>query len=588
MRAHKSFLPLALLATCLATRDAHSDWNPDGNRVSLSDGTVLEVAAVSNGAGGVFVAWVDVQYDGAGVTSRVYLQSLDAEGEVVAGWPVGGLELSRETVSSMSLASDGLGGAYVSWRTGTSLTELRLQRVGAKGAPAPGWPEGGMTVAQSVVPPAKLASDGTGGVLVGWIQYVGPTLPQKQRVIRVLGDAAVAAGWPAAGIDLAPTRGWTVPAVATKGAGGALVGWLEHLPEINRSRLRVHHVQPDGVFDPAWPPGGTSLSEYPGLIAGLTLVPDRGGAFAAWGGEPYFCLDALCADCYCPSDQIVSHIDAQGSGAGWPSEGRRLGDFGKVSTAPEGGLVALTIRPATAPDLADAPPRLGPSDRYDAAFVTRLEADGSTSPGWTHRGIVSTEVRNPTGGDAVSDGQGGVFATWIDHRTGNSVIYGTRLSASGAIASGWHEFGSLVAPAALYPYSPVLVASGEGAIVVWLEMRTRTQQVWADRLVPGPPGSPAPLAAVPAGLAGFGIRRVWPNPSREGFDVTIELPEAAPATLEIYDLAGRVVGSERFDFPSAARGSVSLNRDRVLEPGIYWLRLRQGPRMASQRIIVIR
>ena len=80
MRAHKSLLPLALLATCLATSDAHSAWTPDGNRVSLSDGTVLEVAAVSNGASGVFVAWVDAQYDGAGVTSRIYLQSLDAEG----------------------------------------------------------------------------------------------------------------------------------------------------------------------------------------------------------------------------------------------------------------------------------------------------------------------------------------------------------------------------------------------------------------------------------------------------------------------------------------------------------------------------
>ena len=588
MRIRQKLLPLALLASCLAAPDARSAWAPDGNRVSFSAGSVEQMAAVSNGAGGVFVAWVDRDYL-RNPSGHVFLQSLDADGNVVAGWSGGGLPLTNFLAggSELSLVADGLGGAYITWLegTGSSAPNLMLQRIGADGARAAGWPEGGLAIATSAGTAARLSADGVGGIFVGWTRFEGATLSSRQRVIRVLGNATIAPGWPTDGIDFGESPGPDPLALAPNGAASALVAWNEFQLQNFKSRLRVHHLMPDGTFDPAWPAGGTVLSERSGYYMNVSLVPDRGGAYASWAVGPQICpsFDA-CPDCYCRSDQIVSHVDAQGSGSGWPIEGLRLGDFGRISAAPEGGLVAITVRPATAAEIAGL--RL-PYFYFSGAFVTRLEPNGSVSPGWTHRGIVSTEARWPNQGDAVSDGHGGAFAAWIDSRTRESVIYGTRLAADGAIAPGWPEWGSLVAPAAAYPSSPVLVASGEGAIVLWLDSRTRTAQVWADRMVAGPPALPAVLDVVPGGLAGFGIRRVWPNPSRQGFAVTLELPVGAPATLEIYDLAGRVVGREWFEFQGPARGTVSLNRDRVLEPGVYWLRLRQGPRVASKRIIAI-
>jgi len=107
-------------------------------------------------------------------------------------------------------------------------------------------------------------------------------------------------------------------------------------------------------------------------------------------------------------------------------------------------------------------------------------------------------------------------------------------------------------------------------------------------VVAGPAGPPALLSVVPAGDAGFGIQRVWPNPARASFQVMLEVPDATPATLEVMDVAGRLIEKVGIGVGGPARGTVRLGTSHALDPGVYWIRLRQGPLAASQRIIAIR
>ena len=84
------------------------------------------------------------------------------------------------------------------------------------------------------------------------------------------------------------------------------------------------------------------------------------------------------------------------------------------------------------------------------------------------------------------------------------------------------------------------------------------------------------------------LESVSPNPtSGKNLVVSFRLANSEPATLELVDVTGRRMAYQAVGSLGAGRHQVDLGRSR-LDPGMYWIRLRQGGRMFSIKATVIR
>jgi hypothetical protein len=70
--------------------------------------------------------------------------------------------------------------------------------------------------------------------------------------------------------------------------------------------------------------------------------------------------------------------------------------------------------------------------------------------------------------------------------------------------------------------------------------------------------------------------------------VSFSLAGAEPARLELFDLNGRLVVSHEVGSPGMGTRSVRLAGRGRLAAGLYTLRLRQGPKVATARTVIFR
>lgn len=92
--------------------------------------------------------------------------------------------------------------------------------------------------------------------------------------------------------------------------------------------------------------------------------------------------------------------------------------------------------------------------------------------------------------------------------------------------------------------------------------------------------------AVEPDRATFAIGRVAPNPAFDRMRVTFTLPSAEPATLELLDVTGRRWLAREVGSLGAGIHSLELATAGQVPPGLYFLRLAQGARVASSRVAV--
>lgn|GEM_PF-1328650 len=96
----------------------------------------------------------------------------------------------------------------------------------------------------------------------------------------------------------------------------------------------------------------------------------------------------------------------------------------------------------------------------------------------------------------------------------------------------------------------------------------------------GAPDTSAPLAAM-------NLRLAW-NPVRGSeLAVIADFPEAGLAILDVFDLSGRRVASESVEVIESASRTISLRANRLLAPGVYFVRLTQGSRIEAIRAVVL-
>lgn len=88
---------------------------------------------------------------------------------------------------------------------------------------------------------------------------------------------------------------------------------------------------------------------------------------------------------------------------------------------------------------------------------------------------------------------------------------------------------------------------------------------------------------------GLELRGAWPNPASQHFSVSFTLASAAPASLELIDLAGRRVVSRAVGSLGPGAHVLDLTRESAaLHPGVYSIRLRQGGATSTGKVTIVR
>jgi hypothetical protein len=261
-------------------------WEIDGVGLCLADDTQTLPAIATDGSGGAIVAWVDRR---GGVDFDIYVQRVDASG--VAQWPTGGVAVCTAVGHQYSpaIASDGNGGAIITWRDGRGAGndyDIYAQRVDASGAIQ--WAPGGLAIcaAAGLQGDQAIVSDGAGGAVITWADARGglETDVYAQRV-----NPSGTALWAAGGVAVSAAAGrQESPSLAPDGSGGATVVWQD---KRNGSDFDIYAQRVDGSGDALWTEGGVALCSFVGDQVGPQITSSTGSdGVVSWqdyrGGSP--------------------------------------------------------------------------------------------------------------------------------------------------------------------------------------------------------------------------------------------------------------------------------------------------------------
>jgi len=566
------------LATFLAIRHE----NPVADRDGWADGGVALCTAsnaqqgprgVADGVGGAIVAWQDFR-DGGG---DIFAQRVSRTGRIL--WAAEGIPICPDSADRWGpqLAEDGRGGAWIAWEQYdlNNPASLRVQRLTPAGTPADGFPCPGRLVSDPTFELSRyaLAADGEGGVFVIYAAYGPPTNAEKLYCQRLNAEGDPAQGWPAGGVvvndGVVPPPGFGVvefqlPELSVDPGGGAVVTW----------RTSIEY----GC--------GPGFPETCGTVYVGTARVTPGGAVSF-------------SDAFRFPEEVFSHVVPAGGGGqilvtSIPDGnilGRRLGPTGKVEwttliTANASKHIPVLAIPCDGGGVTTV--WLDYRSANVDLFAGRLSGDGTTALGWPDQGAsICSEPHNQAMPVAVPDEEQGLTLCWEDWRSGSSDVYATQLDSDGAPRPGWLEGGAPVClVASLSRQSPALIGSGSsGAIAVWQEDRCGGWDIYAKRIPLGGLVTVHPEGPQHQRLDLEGAR---PNPARGIVRAAFTLPDARPAALELFDIAGRRVLSRDVGSLGAGSHMLGLRPAAPLVPGLYLLRLRTADHALSRRVIVTR
>ncbi|MGI8906161.1 MAG: hypothetical protein ACR2IE_06690 [Candidatus Sumerlaeaceae bacterium] len=245
-------------------------WTADGIAVSTAAVSQESPQIAADAAGGGIITWQDYRSGEA----DVYAQRVNAAG--APQWTADGVAVSTAANQQYSsqIATDGAGGAIITWydyRSGTNY-DIYTQRINAAGAPQ--WTADGIAVCaaanQQYSP--QIAADAAGGGIITWQDYRSGTADiYAQRV-----DAAGAAQWTADGIAVcAAADSQDYPQIAADAAGGAIITWRDYrsgfTPDIYAQRVNAAGAS-------QWAANGIAVSTAAGYQDNPNIVADASGA----------------------------------------------------------------------------------------------------------------------------------------------------------------------------------------------------------------------------------------------------------------------------------------------------------------------
>jgi hypothetical protein len=198
-------------------------WGSDGLGVCTASGNQWAPQVTADGFGGAVVVW----YDFRGSDADIYAQRINSVG--TASWTWDGIAICTATGDQTSAVavSNGTGGAIVAWRDYRSAQYAGYaQRVDGDGSIQ--WTSNGIrlcTYGYGMQRTIRAVTDGQGGAIVSWQDNrTGKEDVYCQRI-----DETGAVLWDSYGVPLSTAYDdQTTPCIAEDGSGGAIVAWDDY------------------------------------------------------------------------------------------------------------------------------------------------------------------------------------------------------------------------------------------------------------------------------------------------------------------------------------------------------------------------
>ena len=227
-------------------------WTAGGVAICTASQTQGNPALIGDGSGGAIITWMD-QRTGF---SDIYAQRISSGGGVQ--WTPDGVAISTASYEQYYpyLDQDGAGGAIISWldnRLGDGVSQVYTQRINGTGTVQ--WTPNGVKLSARPIYQweTRVASDGQGGAIISWEDY------QNIRAQRV--NAAGAAQWPTDGILIsAAADAQLAPRIIPNDAGGAIITWYDN--RNGNNDIYASNIETGGkLYDPA--PKIASVADIP-------------------------------------------------------------------------------------------------------------------------------------------------------------------------------------------------------------------------------------------------------------------------------------------------------------------------------------
>jgi hypothetical protein len=613
-------------------------WTADGVALCTAANTQSSPTIASDGAGGAVVTWQDWR---SGTNYDIYAQCVNAAG--VVQWTANGVALctAANGQDNPTIVSDGAGGAIVTWEDWRSsmYSDIYAQRVSAAGVVQ--WTADGValcTAANYQYYPT-IASDGVGGAIVTWVDYRSSTYSDiyAQRV-----SAAGVVQWTANGAALCTAAAPQVASmIVSDGAGGAIVTW-EDARGGTYSDIYAQRVSAAGVVQ--WTADGVALcTAANGQLYPMIASDGAGGAIVTWqdsrSGGPFY-------DIYAQRVDQWGYLGVQPTIAGVKDIPNDQGGKVKVSwyaspldSFPSYSIASYLIYRSVPPNLAAQALREGatlvtgaeggehPNGR---AIVARTQ--GTLTTFWEYVGTVAASHKSgysylaPTACDSVGGSNpwtlfmveailSGGTEWWdsdpdsgysVDNLSPSTPTLLTGNYAAGATHLHWGENGELdLAGYRLYRGSSAEFVPGPGNLV-----SAQADTGYSDV---GSCGSYYKLSAVdihgnesgfalltPGSTTGGGesatprelaFAAPRPNPARSAALLCFALPHAEPVRLAVYDMGGRLVRTVSEGRLEAGQYQLPFDlRDsggRRVPNGLYFVRLKAGGRTLVRRLAIV-
>jgi hypothetical protein len=458
---------LIILLGGLATMSGSAQWSTnaaENNPVTGSDKDQREAVIISDGAGGVFIAWRDYQYTTSIFGGEIHAQRLNSEG--IIQWDANGIGVNAGSLNkghfSPVMTGDGHGGAILGW--GRNLGSLYNYDIFSQKLDAGGtkkWPLNDVTVSDASGTESfhQVISDDSSGAIFTW-QHL-PGTPGSTDIYAQRVDSAGNVRWVEDGVEIcmaAESQSW--PKLVGDGASGAIITWADSRDGMGESDVYAQRIDAMGTVQ--WTSDGVEVCNYLYFQGSPVITTDgNGGAIIAWedgragaqdiyaqrlnaAGEPQWAEHGIPV-CNASQNQISPYI---------------------VSDGADGAIVVWE-------DLRDGTPDI---------YAQRINASGEML--WTANGVpVSAAPNEQNAPVAISDRAGGIIITWWDYRSDAfGDIFAQRLNGAGWPM--WKKEGVPVSTASSYQMTPVLATDGnEGAIIVWEDFRNGSHyDIYAQRV----------------------------------------------------------------------------------------------------------
>jgi predicted lipoprotein with Yx(FWY)xxD motif len=462
MRALKRALSLVLLAAVLLVShapDVRAKWREDGTALCTAEGEQYDQKAVSDGGGGAIVAWLD-RRSGA---YQIYAQRVDVLG--VVQWEKNGVPLCPRSkdLGEFTIAPDGTGGAIVTWYDPAGkYPRILAQRVDASGAVP--WGSHGEEVYGPVDTRQRptIASDGAGGAIVTW--YVEDGMDFFILAQRL--DASGVTRWASGGVTLCTNAGVEGdPVIAPDGVGGAIVAWQDAGHGDGSRDIRAQRVDAWGTLQ--WAGDGVPLCMAAGDQSSPTIMSDgTGGAVVAWedarvakhadiyaqqvdaSGEVLWAANgvSVSVSTHRKSQPVISPDGAGGAIFAWTEEQKRYEDIyaqrmdasGAIQWGGEGLTVCASKgdqgSPTIVSDGEGGAIIAWHDDRRFSRDIYAQRVDASGEFQWTLDGLALCKaIRDQREPQIFTDGAGGGIVAWCDDRRAETDIYAQRVTCDGQV-----------------------------------------------------------------------------------------------------------------------------------------------------------